>query len=109
LAKRDQIFAAECLNKNISNVYQAKIPKHKRSMTLKIKRDKLDVPIFRQPERSENGYRISPDKPLKPGTWNRYLNRVGEKARFKQNFSHYCIRRAVLNAVNSMEPLTSLI
>jgi len=72
-----------------------------------MKRNKLNIPIFRQLEYLENGYRISSDKFFKAVIWNRYFYRFGEKAGLPLNLSYYSIRRAVLNAVNSMEFLIS--
>jgi hypothetical protein len=63
--------------------------RHTRGMQLKIKRGQLDLPIFRQPDRPTNGYRTSPEKPLKAIPWGRYLKRLGFKARLKQNLSQY--------------------
>jgi len=70
-------------------------------MQLKIKKDKLDLSIFRQPERSVNGYRTSAVTPLKASTWSRYLRKLGEAAGFKRNLTQYAFRRGLINAINS--------
>jgi hypothetical protein len=46
----DNIFAPEF--KEFQNIYWAAIPSHKLGMQVKIKRKKLNLPVFRQPERS---------------------------------------------------------
>jgi hypothetical protein len=100
MAMHDDIFVADI--KDIEQIYRAKIPYHKRGMQLKIKRDKLDLPIFREPERSEKGYRTSDDKPLKSRTWGRYVKRLGLKAGLEENLTQKVMRRGTINAINSM-------
>lgn len=54
LAWDDNIFMANF--KNIKDIYTYPIPLHRRGMHLKIKREGLDVLIFREPERTDEGY-----------------------------------------------------
>ena len=68
MAMHDDIFDTDIFdadNKDIERIYRAEIPYYKKGMQLKIKRDKLDMPIFREPAK---GYRTSDDKPLKART-----------------------------------------
>jgi hypothetical protein len=53
-------------------------------MQLKIKRNKLNLSIFRELERSEKGYRILDDKSFKSKTWNRYIKRLKFKIKLKE-------------------------
>jgi hypothetical protein len=88
MAMHDDIFDTDIFNtdnKNIERIYQADIPYYKRGMQLKIKRDKLNMPIFREPERSANGYQISDNKSLKARTWSRNVKRLGVKAGLEEN------------------------
>lgn len=78
-------------------------------MQLKIKKAKLDLSIFRQPERSVNGYRTSITIPLKASTWGRYLLKLGQAAGLKQNLTQYAFRRGLINAINSMKHLIQFI
>jgi len=55
-------------NKNIERIYRAEIPYYKRGMQLKIKRNKLNIPIFREPERSAKEYRTLNNKLFKVRT-----------------------------------------
>ncbi len=90
MAMYDDIFDTDIFNvdnKDIKRIYQADIPYYKRGIQLKIKRDKLDLSIFREPERSANGYRILDDKPLKIRTWSRNIKRLKIKARLKKNLT----------------------
>jgi Protein of unknown function (DUF3435) len=98
----EDVFAPEFCD--VQRIYSTKIPPHKRGMQVKIKREKLDLSIFRQPERSANGYRTSATTPLKASTWSRYLIKVGLAAGLKRNLTHYVFRRGLINAINSMNP-----
>jgi hypothetical protein len=71
-------------------------------MHLKIRRDKLDLPVFREPEKTANGYHTSEKKPMKALTWARYLKHVGLMAALKYALTQYVFRRSLINAINSM-------
>ena len=103
LACHDEAFAAQSMQ-DIGQLYRIQIPPHKTSMTLKWKGEKLDLPIFRQPARSSNGYRTSPKEPLRAGTWNHYLKQLGLKTGLEHAFTQYVIRRANCNAINGKFP-----
>jgi hypothetical protein len=60
MAMHDHIFIADI--ENIERIYRIEIPYYKRGMQLKIKKNKLNLPIFRESERSKKGYRISKNK-----------------------------------------------
>jgi hypothetical protein len=51
---------------------------------VKIKWEKLDLAVFRQPERLEKGYRTSDETPLKAFTWSYYLKPLGRVAGLKR-------------------------
>jgi hypothetical protein len=71
MAIHDNIFNIDIFNtdnKDIERIYRAEIPYYKRGIQLKIKKDKLDMPIFREPERSAKGYRTLNDKSFKVKT-----------------------------------------
>jgi hypothetical protein len=107
MAMHDDIFDTDIFdadNKDIERIYQADIPYYKRGMQLKIKRDKLDMPIFREPERSAKGYRTSDDTPLKSSTWSRNVKRLGVKAGLEENLTQKVLRRGTINAINSTNP-----
>jgi hypothetical protein len=99
MAIHDNVFVADV--SDIEKIYRAKIPDHKRGMQLKIRRDKLDLPIFREPERSANGYRTSEDKPLKASTYSRNIKRLGVIGGLEENLTQKCLRRGTINAINS--------
>jgi hypothetical protein len=73
-------------------------------MQLKIKRQWLDVPIFREPERTEEGYTTSKEKPMKAATEARYLKRNGEQSGQERNLTQKFLRRGGINAINSRMP-----
>ena len=103
MACHDDAFDAQSM-RDISQIYRIQIPSHKKSMTLKWKSEKLDLPLFRQPIRSLNGYRTSPTEPLRAATWNRYLRRLGLKTGLEHALTQYVIRRANCNAINGGIP-----
>jgi len=100
MAIHDDIFVSEF--QTIEQIYWAKIPSHKEGMEVKIKRKKLDLPVFRQPERSEKGYRTSDETPLKASTWSYYLKPLGRVAGLKRPLTQYVFRRTTINYLNSM-------
>lgn len=62
MAMHDDVFVANI--EDIEQIYSAEIPYHRRGLQLKIKREKLDLPIFREPEHSDKGYPTSDVDPL---------------------------------------------
>lgn len=103
LAWHDGIFAPDI--RDIEDIYTKQIPSHRRGMQLKIKREWLDVPIFREPERTDEGYRTSRSIPLKAATSGRYLKRTGEQSGQEKNLTQKVLRRGGINAINSKMPL----
>lgn len=57
LAIDDDIFVA--IIKNMADIYTVFISAHRRDIQIKIKRDKLDILIFREPKCTAEGYQIS--------------------------------------------------
>lgn len=99
-AMHDNVFEAEI--EDVEQIYTATFPGHKRCMQLKIKGDKLDLPIFREPIRSEEGYRTSKEQPLKARRWRRYLRRLGFKGGLEEDLGQKHLRRGAINSNNSM-------
>ncbi len=97
LTLKDDVFAAKSL-RDVCNIFQAQIPSGRKSLQLKIKASALDIP---EPGRAADGFRLSPTKPLRSGTWLRYLQGLGRKSELKKFFIQYCARRGLINAVNS--------
>ncbi|EFR03112.1 hypothetical protein MGYG_06107 [Nannizzia gypsea CBS 118893] len=54
MAFKDEVF--EVAFRKLKDIYWHEIPTHKPGIQLKIKREKLNLPTFRNPERTENGY-----------------------------------------------------
>ncbi|KAL6229872.1 hypothetical protein BDW75DRAFT_249195 [Aspergillus navahoensis] len=98
----DDIF--ECTIKDVADIYTAPIPPHRRGIQMKIKRDKLDIPIFREPRDTDEGYCTSKEVPLKARTWARYIKRIGMKAGQKENLTQKVVRRGAINAINNQAP-----
>jgi len=113
MALHDDVFVAES-TRDVSYIFRVKPPSVKKSLTLKIKADALDQPVFREPERVADEYRTSKTKPLRSSTWLRYLKRLGLKSGLKHSFTQYVARRGLVNAVNSKSssshlPLSSIL
>ncbi|GLA67413.1 hypothetical protein AtubIFM54640_010731 [Aspergillus tubingensis] len=98
----DEIFVATI--KDESHIYTAPIPSHRKGIQLKIKREKLDIPIFREPEHTPEGYRTSDTQPLKSRTWGRYTKRIGKRSGQKHNLTQKVLRRGGINAINNNAP-----
>jgi hypothetical protein len=107
LALHDDIFAPDI--RDVERIYTKKIPPHRRGMKLKIKREWLDIPIFREPERTDEGYRTSSEIPMKAATSGRYLKRTGEHAGQERNLTQKYLRRGGINAINSRMPPSTLL
>jgi hypothetical protein len=100
MAMHDDIFLIKA--NDVEQFYIMEIPSHRSGIELKIVRDKLDLPIFREPERSDKGYQTSKNEPMKSRTWGRNIQRLGMKEGLEQNLTQKVLRRGLINAVNSM-------
>ncbi|KAL2859811.1 uncharacterized protein BJX67DRAFT_386620 [Aspergillus lucknowensis] len=98
----DDIFVATI--RDVADIYTVPLPRHRRGIRLKIKRDKLDLPIFREPERTDEGYRTSILVALKARTWARYIKRIGKKTGQEENLTQKEVRRGAINAINNRAP-----
>lgn len=81
------------------------MPPGKRSLTLKWKRDVLDLPVFREPLRGVGQCGTSSKEPLRASTWIRYLKNLGRTAGLQYPLTQYWLRRGLLNVVNCRSPL----
>ncbi|QSS63012.1 hypothetical protein I7I51_00068 [Histoplasma capsulatum] len=102
MALYDRIFVAEF--RNLDDIYWHEISADKGGMELKVKREKLDIPIFRQPERTDTGYRTSDTMPLKASTWARILREIGKLMGLLISLTQYYFRRTVINILNGKVP-----
>ncbi|KAG5296486.1 hypothetical protein I7I50_09670 [Histoplasma capsulatum G186AR] len=102
MAINDEIFAPEF--EKLEDIYWYPIPLHLGGMNLKIKAEMLDVPVFRQPERTGSGYRTSERTPLKGSTWSGYLKHLGLMAGLKYGLTQYVWRRSLINTINNKAP-----
>lgn len=100
LALHDNIFDATI--RDVADIYTVPIPSHRKGIQLKIKKEKLDVPIFREP--TSDGDRTSDVQPLKSRTWARNIKRIGVKAGQEQSLTQKVLRRGDINAINSKTP-----
>ncbi|KAL2838694.1 hypothetical protein BJX68DRAFT_279754 [Aspergillus pseudodeflectus] len=98
----DDIFVATIWD--VADIYTAPLPRHRRGIHLKIKRDKLDLPIFREPERTDEGYRTSIQLALRARTWARYIKKIGRKTGQQENLPQKEVRRGAINAINNQAP-----
>ncbi|KAL2377056.1 hypothetical protein RJZ90_007043 [Blastomyces dermatitidis] len=102
MAIDDEIFAPEF--KKLEDIYWYLITSHLSGMNLKIKAEMLDLLVFRQPERTGNGYRTSERTPLKGSTWSGYLKYLGLVAGLKYGLTQYVWRRSLINTINNKAP-----
>ena len=73
-----------------------------KGLTLKWKREVLNLPVFREKLRGVGESGTSPTDTLRASTWIGYLKRLGEKAGFQHSFTQYRLRCGLLDVVNSM-------
>lgn len=99
MAIRDKIFAANF--KKLDDIYWHEIPPHKLSMKLKVRKECLNLSVFRQSEQTDKNYRISESTPLKSSTWVNNLSKLGLVAELKDNLTQYVFRRSLINIINS--------
>lgn len=57
LAIDDNIFVATI--EDVADIYTVPIPSHRRGIQMKVKKEMLDIPIFREPKRTSEGYGTS--------------------------------------------------
>ena len=100
LALHDGAFAVSHFS-DVSKIFEIQIPSYKRSVPIRWKTDFLNIPIFRQPERSLSGNLTSSSIPPRSSTWTNYLKTLGVKVGLEHLFTQYVIRRGLLNAINS--------
>lgn len=100
MALEDEVFTAKF--KCLEDIYWQPIPSHQCGMAVKIKADKLDIPVFREPEQTTNSLHASMTKPLKGSTWNHNLKHIGIISGLKCLFSQYVLRWSLINLINSM-------
>lgn len=99
MALRDDVFKATAATE-IRNIFRAVPRSGKKSLELKIKREALDKPVFREPGRAADEHRTSSTKALRASTWLRQLKRLGQKAGLQQTLTQYVFRHGLVNAVN---------
>ncbi|EAW15091.1 uncharacterized protein ACLA_057470 [Aspergillus clavatus NRRL 1] len=98
----DDIFVATI--RDVADIYTVPLPRHRRGILLKIKRDMLDLPIFREPERTDEGYRTSVLLALRARAWARYIKKIGRKTGQEENLTQKEVRRGAINAINNRAP-----
>jgi Protein of unknown function (DUF3435) len=87
--------------RSVHDFYKVRVPTTRRSLDIEWKENKLDVPVFRQPDKSLSSG-TSPDQPMLYSTYLEYLKRLGVDCGFKENLSSYMIRRGAGEAVEGM-------
>lgn len=75
--------------------------RHRKGIHLKIKKEKLDIPIFREPEHTPESYRTSDNQPLKSRTWGRNIKRIGVRNGQEQSLTQKVLQYGGINAINS--------
>jgi hypothetical protein len=85
MAMHDDIFLMKA--NNVEQFYIMEIPPHQSRIELKIVQDKLDLPIFQEPERSDKGYWTSQIEPMKSRTWGHNIQHLGMKEGVEQNLT----------------------
>ncbi|KAG1884939.1 hypothetical protein F4604DRAFT_1918608 [Suillus subluteus] len=103
MALKDEIFAATSI-RDASTLFTVPIPSGKKSLTLHIKREAWDLPVFREPTKADHGYRTSATRPMRSSTWSQYLKRLGINVGMPIALTQYVFRRGLVNAINDKAP-----
>ena len=79
LVLHDDAFDTKSV-RHINSIFSAKMLPGKKSFILKWKRKVLNLPVFREPARGADGFKILPTESLRANIWIRYFKRLGRKA-----------------------------
>ncbi|KAJ0414899.1 hypothetical protein BJY00DRAFT_305297 [Aspergillus carlsbadensis] len=93
LGINDDIFVATIWD--VVDIYIVPLPHYQRGIRLKIKQDKLDLPIFREPKRTKEGYHTSILLALRARTWARYIKKIRRKTDHESNVVKYYLNKKV--------------
>jgi len=100
MALHDDIFVSPKIKYDIRSIFDTQVPTWKKCLVMKITKEALDKPVFRQPGKADAGYLTSPTVPLSASTWRGHLVNLGKKAGLQLALTQYCFRRGLVNAVN---------
>ncbi len=107
LALIDKTFEAESTH-DIKNIFWVKMSSSKQSLTLKWKREILDLSVLRELMRDFERFETSSIKFLHVNTFARNLKRTRRKTELQDNLDQKYLRRDLLNVVNSTSSLSYL-
>jgi len=107
LALIDKAFEAESIH-DIKNIFWVKMSSGKQSLTLKWKREVLDLSVLRELMRDFEEFGTSSIKFLRVNTFARNLKRTRRKTELQGNLGQKYLRRDLLNVVNSTSFLSYL-
>lgn len=99
MAILDDAFSANI--HSVEDVFMARVSPPRRSVRLKFKKDKLNVPICRQPDSYYSGMTTHPMKPLRYHTYLYYLQRLSLSVGMIRAMKPYDLRRGTGEAVDS--------
>ncbi|CAG7936683.1 unnamed protein product [Penicillium nalgiovense] len=106
MAILDDAFSANI--HSVEDVFMARVSPPRRSVRLKFKKDKLNVPICRQPDSYYSGMTTHPMKPLRYHTYLYYLQRLSLSVGMIRAMKPYDLRRGTGEAVDKTASLPLL-
>jgi hypothetical protein len=99
MAILDDAFLADV--HSVEDIFKTRVSPPRRSVRLKFKEDKLNVPICRQPVSTSSEMTTHPIKPLKYHTYLYYLQRLSLAVGMIRAMKPYDLRRGTGEAVDS--------
>jgi hypothetical protein len=85
--------------KSVDDIYRVRVKQPRRSYEFRWKKEKMDIPIFRQAVMTAAGVRTSETMAFRYHTYLYYLQRLGINAGFMQLLISYMIRRGAGESV----------
>ena len=107
LALINRVFETETIH-DIKNIFWMKMSSSKQSLTLKWKREILNLSMLRKLMRDFEKFNTSFIKLLRVDTFTRNLKRTRRKTELQDNLDQKYLRRDLLNVVNSTSSLSYL-
>lgn len=89
---QNRAFQVEHLNDDIRALDKLEIHPKSNELRLTIKKELRKVPIFRQVEKTMDGYQMSLTKSITTVQMGQWVKRLGELTGFESNTICYCLR-----------------
>lgn len=97
---KNRALEEEDLNDDPRKIFDLKPAAEANELPLLIKDEWKDIPLFRQPVRSQRGYVMSEVRPLTQSITGKWIKSVGQRLGFKNNTISYHLRYGAANVLD---------